>query len=180
MRSVLIIAISGMELSWLYAWFNYLCLCLLGQNGPVVPMSFCFIIGAAVTGLIRGRGLRMITLFGIELLGLLLALFLLLGYFHASGYPLFHFGWILSLFSSSHSPLFWLYFVFETVMASLYWLSGVALARRKKDYESTAKHFDIGLSLIFALFIIKFLTRVKFETEIYDPGAIIFMFGFSL
>lgn len=169
-----------MELSWLYAWFNYLCLGFLGHRAPLLQMTISFITGAGLTFLLSGRGLRIIYLAALHALGFALSCFQLLKYLHAPYSPFFQFDWLVSILTSPHDALFWLKFLFEATVATLCWLSGVALARRSPDYESTVRRFDIGLSLIFTLFIVKFLIRVRFENMIYDPAAGVSMFAFLI
>jgi len=180
LRPALIIAMTAMELSWLYAWSNYLCLGFLGQNAPFLPMIISLMTGAALTCLLRGRGLRIIYPAAIQAAGFAFACYQMLRYLHAPQSPFFQVDWLVSLLTSPHDALTWLRILFEAIMATFCWLSGVMLAGRNFDYESAARRFDIGLTLIFTLFIIKFLIRVRFETLIYDPGAGISMFAFLI
>jgi hypothetical protein len=171
-------AVSGMELSWCYAVFNYLCIGLLHRSCPVSPVLFSFLAGAAVAGLLNGRGLRRIALYGGQTLVYIPAVFLTLRAFNAPDSHVYEFQWLLSLPARSHDPALWLFLIFEGVMAIVFCARGSRLAGTKLAYESVIRRFDLGLSLIFVLFLIKFVLRIRFQVRLPDPAALVLMFVF--
>ena len=66
------------------------------------------------------------------------------------------------------------------VFALLFWLAGVALARRSTAYISICIRFDYGVAAFFCLFIFKSLLLVKFGVAVRDPAPLFLLFSFFI
>ena len=122
--------------------------------------------------MLRGRGLRRIVVFGIQAVGYVLAVFLTIRSFHATGSPFYQFDWLSTLFTGPHDLVYGFSLIFQTMIASVLWFRGAALAGQKMDYESVIRRFDLGLSFIFGLFLIKFVIRIRFQVQLPDPTSV--------
>jgi hypothetical protein len=77
----------------------------------------------------------------------------------------------------------WLSLILILILTLLFWFGGVLLARRPREHRNMCAQFDIGVSLFFLLFLIKFLLLVKWDIQIHDPltePCLISFFLFSL
>lgn len=60
-------------------------------------------------------------------------------------------------------------------MVCLFWYKGIKLSSRQMSYETTCNYFDLGISLLFLLLIIKMLIQIKAEVLISESFTLYFM-----
>jgi len=180
--ALLFLAHGGMELSWRYAWASFLLLSIVHRPFPLPEAIGTFILAAALCQVVRGAGLRVISILGLHIIGFLLTASRIIYSFNYRAYPYLDKGWLLAFLGRTRDSLEWLILVLIMIFALIFWLAGVALARRSTAYLSICIRFDYGVAAFFCLFILKSLLLIKFGVEVRDPSLVLllsfFIFGF--
>jgi hypothetical protein len=180
---LLFFAHGGMELSWLYAWATFLMISVVHQPFPLPEAIGTFVLATVLTRSVRGRGLRVIMVLAVQMIGFVVAASKIVHVVSYQSYPFFGQQWLTAFFSRTRDPLEWLILVIILFFALLFWLAGVTLARRSSEYLTVCTRFDLGVAAFFCLLLIKFLLLVKGGIEIQDntPELLLFpFFTFSL
>jgi len=177
---LLFLAHGGMELSWRYAWATFLTTAIVHRPFPLPEALGTFSLAAALYLMVRGIGLRVIAVLGIHILGYLLAASRFIYTFSYRTYPYFDKRWLLAFLSESRDSLQWLILVIILLMALLFWLAGVALARRSTAYHITCIRFDYGVAAFFCLFIFKSMLLIKGGIEVRDSAPMLLVFPFFI
>ncbi len=168
-RPLLLLSRCGMELSWLYAWANFLTISLLERPFPLLDAVAAFALAAVITSLSLGRGWRVILILGLQALGLAFVLSRMVYVFDYGTNPFLSQSWLIDFFNRPRSPLEWIILGFFLSLTLMFWFGGISLGRRSPDYAKICSRFDWGLLCFFVLFLTKLLVRVKGEIEINDP-----------
>jgi hypothetical protein len=179
-RSLLLLAHGGMELSWLYAWATFLMTSIAHRPFPLPGAIATFLLAAALTLVVRGMGLRVISVLGLQTLGLLLAASRIVYTFNYRAYPYFGQGWLVGFLGRTRDPLEWFILVIILIFALLFWLGGVTLARRSTAYLTICSRFDLGVAAFFCLLLIKFLLLVRGGIEVQDPAPVLLLFPYFI
>jgi hypothetical protein len=178
-KSVLLfITGAGMELSWLYAWANFVMVALFHQPFPLVEGLCIFVLAIALTLICQGRGWRVAQVLFLQVLGMAFATSRLVHYFNYPSYPYLDYAWVIACFGSSRGipALFFLALILFS--AVLYWIEGVRFARRSGDYLTICVRFDIGVSALFLLFLIKFIALLKGGIVVQERVSTFMVFPF--
>ena len=178
--ALLFLAHGGMELSWRYAWASFLMICLAHQPFPLPEAIGTFLLAAVLIRVVRGRGLRVISILGLHIIGFLLAASRIIYSFNYRAYSYFDKSWLLAFLGTTRDSLEWLILVMILVFALVFWLAGVALARRSTAHLSICSRFDYGAAAFFCLFILKSLLLVKFGVAVKDPAPLLLLFSFFI
>ena len=178
--ALLFLAHGGMELSWRYAWASFLMISIAHQPFPLPAAIGTFVLAAALSRLVRGRGLRVISILGLHIIGFLLAASRIIYSLNYRAYPYFDKGWLLAFFGGTRDSLEWLILVITMILALFFWLAGVTLARRSTAYLSICIRFDYGVAAFFCLFITKSLLLVKGGIAVRDPASVLLLFSFFI
>jgi hypothetical protein len=177
---LLFFAQGGMELSWLYAWATFLMTSIVHQPFPLPEAIGTFLLAAALTLVVRGMGLRVILVLGLQVLGFLLAASRIVYTMNYRAYPYFGQGWLVEFLGRTRDPLEWLILVIILILALLFWLGGAALARRSTAYLTICSRFDLGVTAFFCLLLVKFLLLVKGGIQVRDPAPELLLFPFFI
>lgn len=180
---LLFFAHGGMELSWLYAWATFLMISVVHRPFPLPEAIGTFVLAAVLTLITRGRGLRVVMVLAVQIIGFAVAASKMVHVVTYQSYPFLNQQWLTAFFSRARTPLEWLILVIILFFALLFWLAGVTLARRSTEYFTVCTRFDLGVSAFFCLLLVKFLVLVKGGIEIQDntPELLLFpFFTFSL
>lgn len=177
---LLFLAHGGMELTWLYAWATFLMTSIVHRPFPLPEAIGTSLLAAALTLVIRGMGLRVISVLGLQVLGFLLAASRIVYAFNYRAYPYFGQGWLVEFTGRARDPLEWLILVMILIFALIFWVGGVTLARRSPLYLTICSRFDLGVAAFFCLLLVKFLLLVKGEIEVRDPTPELLLFPFFI
>jgi predicted small integral membrane protein len=169
-----------MVLSWLYAWAAFLMTSIIHRPFPLPEAIGTFLLAATLILVIRGTGMRVISVLGLQILGFLLAASRIVYTFNYQSYPYFGKGWVVELLSRTRDPMEWLILVIIVIIAMFFWLGGVALARKPIAYSTICIRFDYGVIAFFCLFIIKSLLLIKGGIEVKDPVPFLLLFPFFI
>lgn len=178
---ILLSCITGStEICWIYAWISFTMTAIIGHVISLAEMGVIFAFAAILTHVSRGHGWRVVVLIGLHLLGFVFsALYVLHGLFYAS-YRAVDTEWVTLLFSTSRTPLEWVYLVLALIWVGLIWFGGAAFAKREKTYTATCTRFDIGLAAFFVLLLVKFALRVKGGISTDDQLSSILIYPYLL
>jgi hypothetical protein len=179
-RGLVFLAHGGMELTWLYAWATFLMSSIVHQPYPLPEAMGTFLLGAILTLAVRGRGLRVIWVVGLQVLGFLLASSRILYIVDYRIYPYLGKEWLVAFFAGSRDPLEWLVLVIILIFALLFWVSGVTWTRRSSAYLSICSRFDLGVAAFLCLLLIQFLLLVKGGLQVSDSAPELLMFPFFI
>ena len=178
--ALLFLAHFGMELSWLYAWATFLMTSIVHRPFPLPEAIGTSLLAAALSLVVRGMGLRVIWVLGLQILGFLLAASRIVYTFNYPAYPYFGKGWLVEFLGKTRDPLEWLILVIILIFALLFWLGGVTLARRSNAYFTICSRFDLGVAAFFCLLLTKFLLLVKGGIDVRDPAPELLLFPFFI
>jgi hypothetical protein len=171
---------GAMELSWFLGWAMFCSLMTIHRPFPFFETIAVFVLAGFVTGISTGKGWRIASFLGIEILGLMCgALLVIHGIYHASD-PLLGSGWLTLFWNGSRGVMEWLILSLHLVLIMVLWILGVTLARRPKAYYCTCNRFDLGLAAFFTLFLIKLVALTKGEAMAEDSLSLLFVFPFFL
>lgn len=171
---------GAMELSWFLGWAMFCSLMTMHRPFPFFETIVAFALAGFVTRLSTGKGWRIASVLGIEILGLLCATLLVIHGIYYGSSSLLDSGWLAVFFDGSRSVLEWLILSLNLFLIMILWTGGVTLARRPKGYYSTCNRFDLGLAAFFALFVIKLIALTKGEAMVEDSLSLLFVFPFFL
>jgi hypothetical protein len=177
---LIFLAHGGMELSWLYAWATFLTASMVHRPFPLPEAMGAFLLASILTMVVRGTGLRVISVLVLQVVGFLFAASRIVYALYYRTQPYFSKGWLADFFCRSREPLEWLILVIILIMALLLWLGGVTLARRQAAYLTICSRFDLGVTAFFFLLLIKFLLRVKGGIEVKDQTPVLLLFPFFI
>ncbi len=177
---LLFFAHGGMELSWLYAWATFLMTAILHRPFPLPEALGTSLLAAALTLVLRGTGLRVISVLGLQILGFLLAASRTVYTFNDRANPYFGKAWLVEFLGRTRDPLEWLILVIILIFALFFWLGGVTLARRSTAYFTICSRFDLGVAAFFCLLLVKFLLLVKGGIEVKDTTPELLLFPFFI
>jgi len=170
-------AAAGMELSWRLAWANWLTVEILSMTYPAGEAALIFLAAAVISAVTRGRGFRLITVIGLHLGGFILAGLVIVHHFHGPGRPWWPLDW-LYLAAAEGQGIFWASAAFEVFLTVVLWTAGAAWSKRDLEYQTVSRRFDLGLSMLFLLFIIKYFLIVRFEHPAQDPQGLFLAVAF--
>jgi hypothetical protein len=177
-RVLLFLIIVGMELSWCYAWANFLTISVLHKPFPF-PEAICtFVLAAGLTIFSKGKGWRIISILGIQVLGFILASLRIVYAFNTSLYSFFSQTWLIEFFDTLRSPQEWLKLILVLFLSLMLWVGGITLAKRPKAYATLSYRFDLGIAAFFLLFLTKIFLLAKGGIKIDDPISLSFFFPF--
>lgn len=171
---------GAMELSWFLAWAMFLSLAALQRPFPFFETIAAFALASFVTHLSTGKGWRIASVLGMEILGLMCAALLVIHGIYYSSYSFLDSGWFTMFFNGPRGALEGLILSLNLFLILILWMGGVTLARRPNGYYSTCRRFDLGLAAFFALFIIKLVALTKGEAMTSDSLSFLFVFPFFL
>ena len=176
--ALLFFIISGMELSWRYAWATFLTISILHQVFPFPEAIAAFALAAVITLLSKGKGWRVVYIAGIQALGFILATLRIVYTFNSWSCPFLSQAWFTELFNTPRNPLEWLTLILVLFLALMFWAGGVTFARRSMTYSNLCSRFDLGLAAFFILFLAKFILLLKGGIKIEGPIYPLLIFPF--
>jgi hypothetical protein len=178
--ALLFLTRGGMELCWLYACTTFLLTAIQQPSFPLPAAIGTFFLAAALNRVVRGMGLRVISILGLQIMGFLLAASRIVYTFNYRTYPYFGKRWIAEFLGKTRDSQEWLILVIILIFALTFWLAGVALARRPSRYLSICTRFDYGVTAFFCLFLLKSLLLVKGGIAVRDPVPVLLLFPFFI
>ena len=178
--ALLIFARGGMELCWLYACTTFLFTGTQQRFFSLPAAIGIFFLAAALNRALRGMGLRVISILGLQTMGFLLAASRVVYSLNYRAYPYFGTGWMAEFLGKTRDSQDWLLLVITLISVLVFWLAGVAFARRPSTYLSICTRFDYGVTAFFCLFILKSLLLVKGGIAVRDPTPVLLLFPFFI
>jgi hypothetical protein len=171
---------GAMELSWFFGWAMFLSLVFMHRPFPFLETIIAFALASFITHLSTGKGWRIASVLGIQILGLMCVALLVVHGIYYNSYSLLDSGWLFLFFNGVRGVQEWLILSLNIFLVIVLWSSGVNLARRPKEYYSACKHFDLGLAAFFVLFLIKLIALTKGAVLAEDSLSLLFVFPFFL
>lgn len=177
-RGLLFLVIGGMELSWRYAWANFLTLSILSQPFPFPEAIVTFAIASVLTFFSKGKGWRIVFILGIQGFGFIFAALRMVYVSNSWSFSFLSQSWFIECFNTPRSPLEWLNLILILFLTLMFWIGGVTLARRSIVYSTICSRFDLGVAAFFFLFLTQFILLVKGGFKIEDPISSLLIFPF--
>jgi hypothetical protein len=178
--AILFLARGGMELCWLYACTTFL-LTAIHQRFFSLPAAIgIFFLAVTLNRALRGMGLRLISILGLQTLAFLLTASRIVYSLKYRAHPYFGVEWIAEFLGETGDPQEWLLRVIILISVLVFWLAGVSFARRPAAYLSICTRFDYGVTAFFCLFGLKSLLLVKGGILVRDPTSLLLLFPFFI
>ncbi len=158
---LLLAALLGMDLSWLYGWAS-----LIMLAGFYQPLPHLTALGIAVSATLltlshHRRGWRIYQIGGLHLAGLLLACGVLLYRLDNPAYAFFDTAWLADFFTISRTPLHWLRLAVTLCCCLALWIIGTRLALLPRSHITVSNHFDFGVIALVLLHLLEMLLFVE-------------------
>jgi len=177
---LLFLARGGMEFCWLYASATFLMTAIMHRPFPLPEAIGSFTLALSLDRVVRGMGLRVISILGLQIMGFILAASRVIYTLYYQAYPYFSQAWIAQFLGKTKDSVEWLILVISLVFVLIFWLAGVAFARRSTSYLTVIIRFDYGVTAFFCLFIFKSLLLVKGGINVRNPAPVFLLFPFFL
>lgn len=169
---------AASEISWLGAWSGFSAIAILGRAFPILPASAAFLIAAMIARRTGGRGCRPLStlgLHGFAFAGISWGLMYLLYHAHE---PPGNRPDMLQFITLKRGFIDWLIMAIHLFWTLLFYWGGVGLAKRQRDYHTSCRRFDLGLSAFFVLFLTNFLFASKGGLVFPSDGPMFLVFPF--
>jgi hypothetical protein len=158
---LLLAALLGMDLSWLYGWASLIM--LVGFHQPLPHLAA---LGIAVSATLltlshHRRGWRIYQIGALHLAGLLLACGVLIYRVETPAYSFFDMAWLVDFFSISRTPLHWLRLAVTLCCCLALWITGTRIALLPRSHVTVANHFDFGVIALVLLHLLEMLLFVE-------------------
>ena len=174
----LLLSVWGMELSWLYASAAFIMTAAFSRTFPLWHGIAASGLAIALTVFSRTFCRRAVQTIGIHLLGFT-AISLRLIYDQTnSTVSFFNPQWLTGFLHSPKPFLQWLYLVLALLWIFFFWVDGVKLVKRPKNFFFVRNRFDLGVGIFLAILLIELLIIVKAGLHIQGviTGMLIFPF----
>jgi len=178
--ALLFLAHGGMVFSWQYAWATFLMTSIIHRPFPLPEALGTFLLASTLSLGLRGLGLRVISVMGIQTMGFLLTASRIVYTFDYRAYPYFGEVWLLDFLGRTRDPMEWLILVIILIIALFFWLGGVTLTRKPTAYLTICIRFDYGVTAFFCLFLIKSLLLIRGGIEVRDSAPVLLLFPFFI
>ena len=179
-KTFLFLASTGMELSTLYACANFLTLAIFNHTFPFPEAVASFLLAAILTRFTEGRGWRVISVLGIQAIGFIPALWVIVKVFNAWSDSFLNQTWFTRSYENPTGAIGCFVVLLLVLWTYGFWHGGTGLAKRATDYSTICSRFDRGLFAFFLLFLTKFLLRTRGGFEIKDPTSEFLVFSFLI
>jgi len=176
--ALLFMARGGMELCWLYACTVFLLVAIRQEPFSLPAALATFFLAAALNRVLRGMGLRVISILGLQTMGFLLTASRIVYSLNYRAYPYFGQEWITEFLGKPRDFQEWLLLVIILIFVLVFWIAGVTFARRSTEYLSICTRFDYGVTAFFCLFVSQSLLLVKGGIVIRNPAPMLLLFPF--
>ncbi|MFC1886895.1 hypothetical protein ACFLZM_07550, partial [Thermodesulfobacteriota bacterium] len=153
----------------MFAWVNFITRSGLNWLFPLPEAVAGFMFAGILFVLTGKRGLRVITVHSIRLIGFTIFLTWIIYSYTYRAEPFFSWRRLIGTFSQSRAPLEWLALFPVILFAVAFWIGGTALFKRPKSHLAVCSRFDIGLTAFFALLLSKLTLRVRCEATLAAP-----------
>ena len=160
----LVSACCGMELCWLCAWANFLAVSTTQITFPLGMFCVAFFMALFISYFFRAKRYRLIWF----VLGHILGLGLMIWAVVFPGTDRVFPGTIYE----------WYQMVLIAAVVCLFWYKGAKLSSRQMSYQTICNYFDLGISLLFVLLIIKMLIQLKGGIDIQESFTLYMMGGY--
>lgn len=181
--TLILLALWGMNLSWLYGWLGTVMLAGFGEvfpQGGAILLSGCALL---LTRFTRGRGWRNYLVVGVHLLSLSLAVFGVVYHFEQPGLPFYRAVWFLDFLAQPKAPGEWLLVAAVLSWSIVFWAAGIRLALRPRDHITASNHFDAGVIAFILLSLLELLLKKEggiVLAELALPRVFLAFFFFSV
>jgi len=153
-----------MELCWLCAWANFLIVSTSKISVPLAVLCAAFFMALVISDGFKTKGHRIIWM----LLGHVLGLCLIISVAFFAGI-----GWIFP-----QTVYQWYQMALMGCLVCFFWYRGIRLSGRQRSYKTTCNYFDQGVSLFFALLIIKMVIQIKGGKLVQESLTLYLMGGY--
>jgi len=153
-----------MDLCWLCAWANFMAVSTTSITFPLGRACAAFFMALFISYFFRAKRYRMIWF----VLGHVLGLGLMIWAAVSAGI-----GRVLPC--TFHQ---WYQVALIAAMVCLFWYKGTKLSSRQMSYQTICNYFDLGISFLFALLIIKMLIQIKGGIHIQESFTLYLMAGY--
>jgi hypothetical protein len=175
---LLFLARGAMELCWLYACATFLITAILQHPFPLPEAIGTFFLATALSRLVRGMGLRVVSILALHTTGFLLAASRLIYTLNYRAYSYFSKAWMTEFLGKTRDSRECLILVIILIFALVFWIAGVAFAKGSTTHLSVCTRFDYGVTAFFCLFILKSLLLVKGGIEVENTAPVFLLFPF--
>ena len=179
-QGLILLSGGSMALIWRYAWASWIMIAAFHRPFPLPEAIATFSLAAALSFFSLGRGLRIIQVLGLQVLGFLLAFSRIVYVFNDWSYPFLNPHWFMEFFNQTRGLLEWFSLFLIFFWAIIFWAGGVSLARRPTAYLTICARFDLGVTFFLALFLTRFIILFKGGPIIEDPLSELLVLSFFL
>jgi hypothetical protein len=177
-HGLLIIVSGGLLLSWVYAWAAFVMPFLDTRPFSLMDGVLVLVLAATITKLPRGRGWRIVSIIGLQIVGFVFAtLRMIYGHFEWS-YSFWSRDWVSTFLAQQHSLLEWTIIILILFWTLSLWIGGIKLVLKSPDEETIGSRFDLGVAAFLLLLLIRLMMIVKGVAVGHDEGLVLSFLAF--
>ncbi|GAB6190570.1 DUF4129 domain-containing protein [Desulfocastanea catecholica] len=158
---LLLAALLGMDLSWLYGWAALIMLAGFHQPLPHLATLGIAVSATLLTVSHHRRGWRIYQIGALHLAGLLLACGVLIYAVETPASSFFDRAWLAEFFTMSRTPLHWLRLAVTLCCCLALWITATRLALLPRSHATVSNHFDFGVIALVLLHLLEMLLFVE-------------------
>ncbi len=180
---LILAALLGMDLSWLYGWASLIMLAGFRQPLPHLTALGIAMLATLLTVSHHRRGWRIYQIGALHLTALLLACAVLIYGVETPAYSFFEMAWGADFFTMSRTPLHWLRLAVTLCCCCALWITGTRLALLPRSHVTVSNHFDFGVIALVLLHLLEMLLLVEggiILTGLSLPRLLLAFFAFTV
>jgi hypothetical protein len=180
---LILVAVLGMDLSWLYGWASLIMLSSFNQPFPQMTILGVACMATLLTLTHHRRGWRYYQIVVVHFIGLLLACAAITYGMGDSVHSFFDAAWIKEFFTTPRTPVGWLMQAVALFWCLAFWITATRLAVLPRNYLTVSNHFDFGVIALVLLHLIEVLISVEGGitlTGLSLPRSLFSFFAFSV
>ncbi len=180
---LILLALLGMDFSWLYGWASLIMLSSFNQPFPQMTILSVALTATLLTLTHHHRGWRYYQIGGAHFIGLILASAALIYGIGNSVHSFFDAAWIKEFFNTPRTPVGWLMQAIALFWCIAFWVTAARLAVLPRNYLTVSNHFDFGVIAMVLLHLLEVLISVEGGitlTELSLPRLLFSFFAFSV
>lgn len=180
---LILLALLGMDFSWLYGWASLIMLSSFNQPFPQMTALSVACLATLLTLSHHRHGWRYYQIGGAHFIGLILACAAVTYGIGDSIYSFFDAAWIRDFFTTPRTPVEWLMHAVALFWCLAFWIAAARLAVLPRKYLTVSNHFDFGVIALVLLHLLEVLISVEGGitiTELSLPRLLFSFFAFSV
>ena len=168
---LLILSSGGMILSCFYACTSFLFASIMQKPFPLPEAAAILFLATIITCILNQQEWRLIYVTVLHLLGLLCSSLWLYHRYYKLEVPFWRLSWVPEFFLLDRAIAGWFTLLLILLCVCILWFGGMRLWTKPTEQTIISHRFDLGLSFLFLLLLIKLVIEVKGGSLPMEPSS---------